>query len=593
MSFSSVIGNGRFRFRIVHKIAAIGACSALALSILMAIIFFSSLYAGRMAEVREVRLTQLDTVVEMRTQTGELLLAAMDSIIDKDEGKIQPERKQVMGKASEFLKRGAGQLADIADTEEERKLADTIRQQIESLSKAIYEDLGQAIEAKSSQADFAKIDDVIDNNGEALVENLNKFRASIKSELGEATLAAANATSLTNTLGWVTFISALIGMSVLIALVGRSITRPLSSLNVVMQQLAKGDKSVVVPAVDRTDELGEMAATVEFFKTSMIENDRLQAEQREAEAARTAEKAMEREKAEEERRIADEKAQREKKQALQGLADTFEAEIQRMVEEVGRSAGNLRSNAEVMSQSAEEATTQAGNVASASEVTAGNVQTVASAAEELSASITEISEQVSQASRITQSAVQVTESTNEKVKSLDEAAQKIGEVVNLINDIANQTNLLALNATIEAARAGEAGKGFSVVATEVKSLANQTGAATDQIAKQIQAIQAATQEAVQAIREITRTIGEIDGIATTVAAAVEEQGAATQEIAGNVQKTASGTTEVNENITGVSQSIGNVGKVAGEVLTSAGTLQGLSQDLLAKVEGFLKNVRAA
>src|SRR5262249_6109079 len=162
--------------------------------------------------------------------------------------------------------------------------------------------------------------------------------------------------------------------------------------------------------------------------------------------------------------------------------------------------------------------------AAASEQASTNVQTVASAAEELSASIAEISRQVSQAAKVAGDAVSRATATNQSVAALAEGAQKIGDVVKLINDIAGQTNLLALNATIEAARAGEAGKGFAVVASEVKSLANQTAKATDEIAAQIQGIQASTKDAVTAIREIAGVIGQVSEISTTIAAAVEEQG---------------------------------------------------------------------
>src|SRR5262249_15463735 len=157
-----------------------------------------------------------------------------------------------------------------------------------------------------------------------------------------------------------------------------------------------------------------------------------------------------------------------------------------------------------------------------------NVQTVASAAEELNASIGEIGRQVTQSAQIAGKAVSEAERTQATVRSLADGAQKIGDVVKLINDIAGQTNLLALNATIEAARAGEAGKGFAVVASEVKSLATQTAKATEEIAAQIGAIQNATGDAVGAIDGIGKTIAELSHIATAIASAVEEQGAATR-----------------------------------------------------------------
>jgi methyl-accepting chemotaxis protein len=218
---------------------------------------------------------------------------------------------------------------------------------------------------------------------------------------------------------------------------------------------------------------------------------------------------------------------------------------------------------------------------------------VAGAAEELSASVAEISRRVDQSSQIAGKAVAEAEHTNARVKSLAEAAQKIGDVVQLITDIASQTNLLALNATIEAARAGEMGKGFAVVANEVKSLANQTAKATEEIGAQISAMQSATGEAVQAIAGIGTTIAEINHIASDIAAAINQQGAATQEIARNVQDAASGTEQVSSNIGSVTQAATETGHASEELLDAAQSLAVETERLRSEVTSFLTDVRAA
>src|SRR5207253_413413 len=184
---------------------------------------------------------------------------------------------------------------------------------------------------------------------------------------------------------------------------------------------------------------------------------------------------------------------------------------------------------------------QTAAAANASTQASTNVGTVAAATEELTASISNISQQVARSAEIAGKAAEEARRTNIVVEGLATGTQKIGEVVTLIQNIASQTNLLALNATIEAARAGEHGRGFAVVASEVKALANQTAKATEEISAQVQDIQNATSEAVNAIQAIGGTIAEIDEISNEISASVNQQGAATREIAGNVQQAANGT----------------------------------------------------
>ena len=351
--------------------------------------------------------------------------------------------------------------------------------------------------------------------------------------------------------------------------VGR-VTRPLNAIAALMERLATGDLGIDVTGADRRDEVGSLARSLRVFKDNGLEMRRLQAEQ-------------ERQKRE---------AEEERRRALHALATQFEDEVKGVVQAVMAAAQQLQSAARSMTTIAEETTRQATTVAAATEQASANVQTVAVASEQLSGSIGEIGHQVGRSAAISREAVEEAERTNATVEGLSTAAQRIGDVVSLIQSIASQTNLLALNATIEAARAGEAGKGFAVVASEVKQLANQTAKATEDITQQITAIQAATTGAVEAIRNIGRTIAQVSDIAGAIAAAVEEQSAATQEIGRNVQQAAQGTQEVSDNITGVSRAAEEAGAAATQVLDAAGGLSRESGRLNQQVDAFIARVRA-
>lgn len=230
-----------------------------------------------------------------------------------------------------------------------------------------------------------------------------------------------------------------------------------------------------------------------------------------------------------------------------------EAALENTVQTLASAAQELTSVSQQMASNSEETAAQASVVSAAAEQVSRNVETVASAAEEMGASIQEIAKNANEAARVATAAVKVADKTNATVSKLGESSVEIGNVIKVITSIAQQTNLLALNATIEAARAGEAGKGFAVVANEVKELAKQTAKATEDIGGKIEAIQADTQSAVDAIGQIGMIIGQINDMQSTIASAVEQQTATTAEISRNVGEAALGSREIAQNVMGVAQ----------------------------------------
>ena len=342
-------------------------------------------------------------------------------------------------------------------------------------------------------------------------------------------------------------VALLLGSTVIGLMIARGIVRPLGAMADAMSRLARGDLSVDVPAHAFKDEIGAMTKAVVVFKQNAIDKERAEAHAAELK----------------------QRAEQERRDETRRFAEEFEGSVGAVVTKVSTASHSMEKTAQDMTNLSGKLREQASAVAAASEQASANVQTIAAAVEELSGSVLEIGRQVTDSARVAREAVEETATTDTIVRGLAGAVSEIDAVIQLINDIASQTNLLALNATIEAARAGDAGKGFAVVANEVKTLANQTARATDEIAQQIGAVQAETARAVQAIRGVSGTIARIDEISTAIASAVEQQSAATHEIARNVEQAAHGTHEVTANIAGVTLVANETSTAAGIVLDAA------------------------
>ncbi|GGB40522.1 chemotaxis protein [Roseibium aquae] len=347
-----------------------------------------------------------------------------------------------------------------------------------------------------------------------------------------------------------------------------STIRPLQSLTANMNSLAKGENDIIIEGANRGDEIGQMAAAMEVFLDNEKARQALELEQQQAQEA-AAQRGSE----------------------IQRLSADFDAQIMEMMSIIEGSVQDLQAASARMTDGAEHTNAEGSKVATASSQAASNVETVAAAAEELSASVNEIRRQVQSSSEIAAKAAAEASSTNERMNGLSDAASRIGEVVTLIQAIAAQTNLLALNATIEAARAGEAGKGFAVVAAEVKELATQTSKATEEISSQISAIQGETELAVTAISSVTAIIDQINEIAGSISNSVEEQGVATQEIATNATDASRSTTEVTTSIKNVSEAAETTRETALTVDEAARRLEANAGTLRSQVAGFLQSVR--
>ncbi|MDR3517443.1 MAG: HAMP domain-containing methyl-accepting chemotaxis protein [Azospirillaceae bacterium] len=350
--------------------------------------------------------------------------------------------------------------------------------------------------------------------------------------------------------------------------IGRGITRPLVAMTRAMTELAAGTTGIVVPALQRRDEIGEMAAAVAVFKDSMVHNAEMEEEKRRGI----------------EQTLARAEIRRQRTALFEGAVSTLLAAVGDAVDEVHRTS-------DLVASGSEQSFGRTRAVAAAAEQVSVAVGTVAAATDELRTVVEDINHSAEAGATISRRAVVGINHAKETITTLDSAASRIGEIVGMIRAVAAQTNLLALNATIEAARAGDAGRGFAVVAGEVKNLANQTTQATADIAVQIANIQATARDAVAAIHGIDEIVGQVNQMIEDIAGSIRLQTRSTQEITTNISDLSRTNQEVSGEVSAIANQSDVAGQQARELFGLADGLRHKADNLSHTVTDFLSEMR--
>lgn len=349
----------------------------------------------------------------------------------------------------------------------------------------------------------------------------------------------------------------------------RGITKPITALTRVIGAITNGEIACDVPSTERRDEIGAVARSVEFFRQTMLERDELEQNQK-----------------------VEERKRQQKQEKVHELIEQFRDQIQKNLKIVSDDSIQMQHVSEELTALSNLTTERANLASNAAGSASMSVETVAAASEELAASIREIGQQLVQANEVVSDSNDKASESSSKIEVLSGAANRIGEVITLIQDIAEQTNLLALNATIESARAGEYGKGFSVVASEVKNLANQTSKATENITEHVDNICNTTTLTTESISDVTHMMKEVMDHSCAISAAVEEQGAATGDISSNAHKAAMSTREVADSVNNVLQAADDTMKVSEQVDHASKNILDKTENLKTVVEDFLGEVSA-
>jgi len=506
-----------------------------------------------------------DAVVATHMKIFRYVSWASNSVSAKLLNQLYAEIETDLGALSTRID-GFAKRADLSDDERSRlKILLAGWQKCKAQAKDTI-DVGQTDAAMATMM-LGQTDDsfkAVDADFQKMADDITKAANSVQVKLYTAAERNERVIILGTTLGFV--VSAFVFF-----MIGTVIVGPIKSVTDVMRQLSAGKTDVEVRLRDRGDEIGQMADAIDVFRRTMIDMHTMEQTTHQAEQQRAAERRAE----------------------MRALADEFEKSVRQIAQDLSDAVAAMHKNAEVMSQIAAETRAKSQSIAGTVVDTQANVDSVAGAAEELAQSIEALATQTQNAREVTNKTVDQSLGARLNVQHLLVAVGEIEPITGLIQAIAQQTNLLAINATIEAARAGAAGKGFAVVAAEVKSLAQQTAKATEEINQKIAAVHASCGTVVKIIEQVVGAVGGLGEGTAEMAIAVDQQASATQEISRNVQQAADTSRSVANNIVELDSKTHQNDEASGRALAGAKQLLDQAAMLQQQVDNFLRHVRAA
>ncbi|MBB4953238.1 methyl-accepting chemotaxis protein [Agrobacterium vitis] len=577
---------------ISQRLMTLGVTTICAIAAMLAVGYYKgSQLDASLSRAIEIK-TKVETINELRRANDEITLAAMDTIIDREEGKIQPDRQEIFDKNGQTLVKNASLVKDIAKDLDLSSTVASYDANVKILLQETGPELKKLVETGADEAAYARIDDVIDEAGATLGETLATLYTAgnkrVEQRVGEATAASKSTIAMQLIIGLVAFLLVL----ALQIINTRSILSGIRGVRTSLQEIVNGHYDYQIESLERADEIGDIARSAEVFRQSAMEKQALEARTEDARKAgeielreRAAATAAERDRL----NAAVDALGKGLNQLAEGnlravINQEFPQEIERLRTDFNQVAAHLRNVMEEISVNSSSIQANANQMRSAADDLAKRTEQQAASLEQTSAALAEITETVRTSTVRAEDAGHMVDSTNSyaersvavvadamsAMERIEDATAEIGKIINVIEEIAFQTNLLALNAGVEAARAGEAGKGFAVVAQEVRALAGRAadaartikalvGKSNDEVRTGVELVTAAgealhkigedvlrinehvksivtsAREQSVGLSEINSAVGQMDQVTQQNAAMVEETNAASHTLASDAE----------------------------------------------------------